>query len=121
MCSEAKQLRLLAALISGLLFGAGLSLSRMIDPAVVLAFLDFAAVSDGGWDPALAFVMAGALPVAATGYALVFRRRAPLLAPRYVIPSKRSIDGRLITGPMTFGLGWDWWATVLDAERAAGW
>ena len=99
-------MRLIAALISGLLFGAGLSLSRMIDPAVVLAFLDFAAVPDGGWNPALAFVMAGALLVAVTGYALIFRRRAPLLAPAYAIPSKRSIDGRLIAGAMTFGLGW---------------
>jgi uncharacterized membrane protein YedE/YeeE len=99
-------MRLIAALISGLLFGAGLSLSRMIDPAVVLAFLDFATVPDGGWNPALAFVMAGALLVAAPGYALIFRRRAPLLAPAYAIPSKRSVDGRLIAGAMTFGLGW---------------
>jgi uncharacterized membrane protein YedE/YeeE len=106
MCSEAKRLRLLVALISGLLFGAGLSLSRMIDPAVVLAFLDFAAVPDGGWSPALAFVMAGALLVAPPGYALTFRRRAPLLAPRYAVPSKRSVDGRLIAGAITFGLGW---------------
>ena len=74
-------MRLLAALAAGFLFGAGLSLSRMIDPVVVLAFLDFAAVPDGGWNPALAFVMAGALLVAATGYALIFRRRARLLAP----------------------------------------
>lgn len=99
-------MRLIAALISGLLFGAGLSLSRMIDPAVVLAFLDFAAVPDGGWNPALAFVMVGALLVAAPGYALIFHRRAPLLAPAYAIPSKRSVDGRLIAGAMTFGLGW---------------
>jgi uncharacterized membrane protein YedE/YeeE len=99
-------MRLLAALAAGLLFGAGLSLSRMIDPVVVLAFLDFAAVPDGRWNPALAFVMASALLVVATGYALIFRRRAPLLAPAYAIPSKRSIDGRLIAGAMTFGLGW---------------
>jgi uncharacterized membrane protein YedE/YeeE len=97
---------MLAAFAAGLLFGAGLSLSRMIDPAVVLAFLDFAAIPDGGWNPALAFVMASALLVAAPGYALIFRRRAPLLAPAYVVPSKRSIDGRLIVGAMTFGLAW---------------
>ena len=99
-------MRLLAAFAAGLLFGAGLSLSRMIDPAVVLAFLDFAAVPDGGWNPALAFVIAGALLVAATGYALIFHRPAPLLAPAYAVPSNLSIDGRLIAGAMTFGLGW---------------
>ena len=82
-------MRLLAALVAGLLFGAGLSLSRMIDPAVVLAFLDVAAIADGGWNPALAFVMAGAVLVTAIGYALIFRRRAPLFAPAYAIPGKR--------------------------------
>ena len=91
-------MRLLAALAAGLLFGAGLSLSRMIDPAVVLAFLDFAAVADGGWNPALAFVMAGAVLVTAVGYALIFRRRAPLFAPAFAIPGKRPIDRRLIAG-----------------------
>ena len=83
-------MRLLAALVAGLLFGAGLSLSRMIDPAVVLAFLDFAAIADGGWNPALAFVMAGAVPVTAIGYALIFRRRAPLFAPAYRHPGQAS-------------------------------
>ena len=117
-------MRLLAALAAGLLFGAGLSLSRMIDPAVVLAFLDFAAVPDGRWNPALAFVMAGALLVTAPRYALIFRRRAPLLAPAYAIPSKRSIDGRLIAGAMTFGLGWGLIGTVPDPpspDLASGW
>ena len=98
-------MRLVAALAAGLVFGAGLSLSRMIDPAVVLAFLDVAAIADGSWNPALAFVMAGAILVTAIGYALIFRRRAPLLAPAYVIPSNRFIDGRLIAGAMTFGDG----------------
>jgi len=99
-------LRLLVALISGLLFGAGLSLSRMIDPTVVLAFLDFAAVTHDGWNPALACVMAGALLVAAPGYALIFHRQAPLLAPAFAIPRNRPIDRRLIAGALTFGLGW---------------
>ena len=99
-------MRILAALITGLLFGAGLSLSQMIDPGVVLAFLDFGAIPDGGWNLALAFVMAGALLVAAPGYALIFRRRGPLLAPSYGIPGKRAIDGRLIAGAAMFGLGW---------------
>ena len=78
----------------------------MIDPAVVLAFLDFAAIADGGWNPALAFVMAGAVLVTAIGYALIFRRRAPLFAPAYAIPGNRPIDRRLIAGAITFGLGW---------------
>jgi uncharacterized membrane protein YedE/YeeE len=99
-------MRLLAALAAGLLFGAGLSLSRMIDPAVVLAFLDVAAIADGGWNPALAFVMAGAVLVTATGYALIFRRRAPLFASAFAIPRNRRIDCRLIVGALTFGLGW---------------
>ena len=99
-------MRLVAALAAGLVFGAGLSLSRMIDPAVVLAFLDVAAIADGSWNPALAFVMAGAVLVTAVGYALVFRRRAPLLAATFAIPGNRAIDRRLIAGAITFGLGW---------------
>lgn len=99
-------MRLLAALVSGLLFGAGLSLSQMIDPAVVLAFLDVAAIADGGWDPALAFVMAGAVLVTTGGYALIFRRGAPVFAPAFAVPGKRPIDGRLIVGALTFGVGW---------------
>lgn len=99
-------MRLLTAFTSGLLFGAGLSLSRMIDPSVVLAFLDFAAIPDGAWNPALVFVMAGALLVTASGYALIFRRRTPLFAPGYALPGKRAIDGRLIAGAVLFGLGW---------------
>ncbi len=98
-------MRLLAALAAGLLFGAGLSLSRMIDPAVVLAFLDFAAVTHDGWDPA-PYVMAGALLVAAPGHALIFHRQAPLLAPAFAIPRNCPIDRRLIAGALTFGLGW---------------
>lgn len=100
-------MRLFAALAAGLLFGAGLSLSQMINPAVVLAFLDFAAIDDGGWNPALAFVMAAAVLVTAVGYALIFRRRqAPLFASTFAIPRGRPIDLRLITGALTFGLGW---------------
>jgi len=99
-------MRLLAALVAGLLFGAGLSLSRMIDPAVVLAFLDVAAIAEGGWDPALAFVMAGAVLVTTGGYALIFRRSAPVFAPAFAVPGKRPIDRRLIAGALTFGVGW---------------
>lgn len=98
--------RLLAAFLAGLLFGAGLSLSRMIDPAIVLAFLDLGAIAEGAWDGRLALVMAGALAVTAVGYRAVFRRGAPLCAPAFVLPTQRAIDTRLIAGAVTFGVGW---------------
>jgi uncharacterized protein len=98
--------RCVAAFAAGLLFGAGLSLSRMINPAVVLSFLDFASVSTGGWNPALALVMAGALAVTAIGYRLAFRRGSPLFAPAFDTPRTRAIDARLIGGALVFGVGW---------------
>ena len=71
----------LGALLAGVLFGLGLAVSQMINPAKVLAFLDIA----GRWDPSLALVMAGALAVTALGYRLALRRPAPLLAERFEI------------------------------------
>jgi uncharacterized membrane protein YedE/YeeE len=94
--------RLAAALASGILFGAGLALSHMTDPAVVLAFLDVA----GDWDPRLAFVMAGALAATAPGYRLLFARGRPWLAPRFELPARRDIDARLVLGAALFGVGW---------------
>ncbi len=96
----------LAAFVAGLLFGAGLTVSRMIDPAVVLAFLDLGAITEGTWDARLAFVMAGALAVTTVGYRLVLKRRTPLFAPAFLLPTKRAIDWRLITGAAIFGGGW---------------
>jgi Predicted transporter component len=99
--------RILAALAAGLLFGAGLTVAQMIDPAVVLAFLDLASIPTGGWDPRLAFVMAGALAVTAIGYRLVFKGRGrPLFAARFALPAKLPVDRRLIAGAVLFGLGW---------------
>ena len=86
----------------GALFGLGLALSGMTDPAVVLGFLDIA----GRWNPALAFVMAGALAVAAIGFRLAGARAAPLLAPSFRAPSASAIDARLVAGAALFGLGW---------------
>ena len=86
----------------GALFGLGLALSGMTDPAVVLGFLDIV----GRWNPALAFVMAGALAVAAIGFRLAGARAAPLLAPAFHAPSANVIDARLVTGAALFGLGW---------------
>jgi len=95
-------LRMLAALVSGSLFGAGLAVSGMINPEKVLGFLDLA----GRWDPTLAFVMGGALLVALPAFRLVLRRESPLLAPRFDLPAKREVDARLILGSAVFGVGW---------------
>jgi uncharacterized membrane protein YedE/YeeE len=97
---------IVAPLIAGVLFGAGLTLSQMVDPAKVLGFLDFAGIADGTWDPSLAFVMAGALAVSAVGYRLVFRRAAPLMAAHFTLPTRKDIDARLVAGAAVFGVGW---------------
>ena len=91
-----------SALIVGLLFGAGLALSDMINPARVLAFLDVA----GAWDPTLAYVMAGALIPAASGFVWSRRLRTPLFDSRFFIPENRALDGRLLAGAALFGAGW---------------
>ncbi len=94
--------RLLAALASGVLFGAGLALSGMMNPEKVLGFLDFA----GTWDPSLAFVLGGAVSVSALGYALKARMERPALADRFDVPTNRSLDARLLGGAALFGIGW---------------
>jgi len=91
----------ISALASGLLFGLGLIISEMVNPAKVLAFLDIF----GDWDPSLAFVMGGAVVVSALGYVVARRRGAPLLAPRLEIPTRRDVDPRLIGGAALFGVG----------------
>jgi uncharacterized membrane protein YedE/YeeE len=95
-------MRIIVALIAGLIFGFGLSVSQMINPAKVLAFLDLA----GDWDPSLAFVMLGAVPIAGLGYRLARFRPAPLCASNYSGPSQSRIDARLIAGAILFGIGW---------------
>jgi uncharacterized membrane protein YedE/YeeE len=95
-------LRSLGALAAGILFGLGLAVSQMIDPAKVLAFLDVA----GRWDPSLALVMAGALAVAFVGFRIALRRPAPLVGGRFHLPTEKRIDGRLIAGAALFGIGW---------------
>jgi len=94
--------RALISFLAGLLFGIGLTVSQMIDPAKVLGFLDIA----GRWDPTLLTVMAGAILGAAPGFMLARRRRAPLFAARYEIPTRRDLDGRLVGGATLFGVGW---------------
>jgi len=90
----------------GLLFGVGLLLSGMSNPAKVQNFLDFAAIPAGGWDPSLAFVMAGAIAIALPGYRWATRRAAPLLADRFQLPATTGLDARLILGAAIFGVGW---------------
>jgi hypothetical protein len=92
----------LSAFAAGLLFGLGVILSQMVNPAKVLAFLDVA----GAWDPSLAFVMVGAIAASAIGYVLVKRRGEPVLGDRLEVPSRRDFDGRLIGGAVLFGIGW---------------
>jgi len=94
--------RLSTSLASGALFGLGLTVSHMINPAKVLGFLDVA----GDWDPSLAFVMLGALIVATPAYVLSRRLRAPLYAEEFARPGATRIDHRLIIGALLFGIGW---------------
>lgn len=94
--------RWFAALLAGALFGAGLVLSRMTDPNVVLGFLDVA----GDFDPRLAFVLAGAVATTGVAFRLVLRRRRPLLADRFRLPLSRAIDRPLVIGALLFGIGW---------------
>ena len=98
--------QMLVAALAGLLFGAGLTVAQMINPAKVLAFLDFGGIADGSWDPSLALVMAGALVVTYAGYALTFRRRRPVSAAEFSLPTNRRIDWRLLAGAALFGAGW---------------
>ena len=86
----------------GLIFGLGLILSGMADPAKVLGFLDLA----GAWDPSLALVMVGAIAVGAVGFALARRRSTSWLGLVMNVPTSRVIDSRLIAGSVAFGVGW---------------
>lgn len=92
----------LAALLAGAIFGAGLVLSDMVNPARVQAFLDVA----GRWDPTLMFVMGAALVPSALAYLLRRRLMRPLLAVRFFVPENASPDRRLLAGAALFGIGW---------------
>ena len=96
-------MRILISLASGLLFGLGLTVSDMIDPARVLAFLR---VASGAWDPTLAFVMGGALVPMAIAWAVSRRLRAPTFGDSFPGPASTTIDARLLGGAALFGAGW---------------
>ena len=91
-----------ASLLGGLVFGLGLIVSGMANPAKVLGFLDLT----GTWDPSLAFVMGGAIAVGVVAFALAGRRSASLLGTEMRLPSARHIDRRLVAGSVLFGIGW---------------
>ena len=90
------------SLVAGLLFGLGLAISGMVNPAKVVGFLDVA----GKWDPSLAFVMGGALLVTAFSFRWISRRPAPIFSEMFYLPVKKDLDGQLITGAAIFGVGW---------------
>jgi hypothetical protein len=92
----------IAAFVSGTLFGLGLALSEMVNPARVVGFLDVT----GAWDPTLRFVMGGALAVTMPAFPLVLRRAAPIFSEKFYLPAKVSIDPALLAGAAMFGAGW---------------
>ncbi len=93
---------IVAPLLCGLIFGAGLVVSGLANPAKVLGFLDVT----GRWDPSLILVMAGGVIVFAIGFRLAIRRAGPLFADRFDIPTRRDVDPRLVAGAVLFGIGW---------------
>ncbi len=90
----------------GLVFGLGLVVAGMADPAKVLNFLDLGAIPTGGWDPSLAFVMAGAIAVTFIGFKLALRRSQPIFGEKFHLPTATDLDARIIAGPAIFGVGW---------------
>ncbi len=94
--------RMFVALFAGMLFGLGLAVSGMMNPAKVVGFLDVA----GEWDPTLAFVMGGALLVTIPAFRLILGRPRPILADDFALPTRSALDRRLLGGATLFGVGW---------------
>ena len=90
------------SLLAGLVFGLGLIVSGMANPAKILGFLDLS----GSWDPSLAFVMAGALAVGLIAFVIAGKRTVSLLGADMKLPTARHIDRRLVGGSLLFGIGW---------------
>lgn len=95
-------MKLFITYLIGLIFGVGISISGMANPAKVINFFDVA----GTWDPSLAFVMGGGLITAAIGYYFVFKRSAPVFDTHFTVPTSRVIDAKLVGGSAIFGIGW---------------
>lgn len=96
----------LVQFVIGLVFGLGLVIAGMSNPAKVLNFLDLAAIPTGGWDASLAFVLAGAIAVTFIGFRMVLRRSQPIFGGTFHLPSATKIDARIVAGPAIFGVGW---------------
>ena len=94
--------RILIALVSGLIFGAGLVISEMVNPVKVQNFLDLF----GNWDPSLAVVMGGAVGVTLISSRFILKRKTPIFAERFYMALKTSVDSRLFIGASLFGIGW---------------
>jgi hypothetical protein len=92
----------ICSFLCGLVFGFGLLISGMTQPAKVLGFLDIL----GRWDPTLAFVMAGALAASSAGYAIARRQGHPVFSAQYLWPTRRDLDRPLVIGSILFGIGW---------------
>lgn len=90
------------ALLAGVLFGCGLTISQMINPNKIINFLDIT----GSWDPSLLLVMVGALTVTWAGYSFVLKKLKPVCCEAFQLPTKKSIDKRLVLGSIMFGIGW---------------
>ena len=97
---------LLIQFLIGLLFGTGLVVAGMSDPAKVLSFLDVTASATGNWDASLAFVMGGGVIIAAIGYGLVWKMKRPLFDNAFRLPTATAIDPTIVAGPAIFGIGW---------------
>ncbi|MFK7878284.1 DUF6691 family protein [Roseobacter sp.] len=95
-------MRTLLTFLTGAIFGTGIAMSGMANPAKVINFFDVA----GSWDPSLAFVMGGAVIVTFIGYRLVLQRPTPVFEPTFDIPQNRKLDAKLLTGAGIFGVGW---------------
>ncbi|AKS47213.1 hypothetical protein SAMN05444287_3147 [Octadecabacter temperatus] len=95
-------MRLILLFLIGLVFGVGISIGGMANPAKVVNFFDFA----GTWDPSLIFVMAGAVVVTFIGYRFVLKRPAPIMDVKFYLPTRRDLDLPLIAGSAAFGVGW---------------
>ena len=99
---SSEHFRTLTALLAGLIFGIGLALAGMTDPANVIGFLDFA----GDWNPSLLFVMGGAVIVALIGFQRILRHKRPMFDVQFHLPHSIHIDRPLIIGAAAFGIGW---------------
>ena len=95
--------RMIVALVAGMLFGVGLAVSGMVNPAKVVGFLD---IAGGEWDPTLMFVMGGALLVTLPAFRMILKRSRPILADGFALPTKSALDTRLLGGAALFGVGW---------------